>query len=276
MATAAFLTEKYGLDQPLPSQLFRYVKYAVRGDLGYSYLSRRPVAQLIGEKIGPTLLLTLTAIGFSLLFGSFLGFYAARNPGKFFSRQMQRCSYLFDSLPGFWLGLILILVFASCLKLVPTAGMTDLRQEYVGFPHMIDVARHMILPVLTLIIVQSPLYFRVARSSAARALKEEYVKTLRAAGLSEGKIFYGFVLRNAAIPLVTVFSSDLAFSLAGVSLVETVFAWPGMGRMLTEAALRRDYPLLTGIYLTISLSICGAMIGADAIYAALDPRIRLR
>lgn len=276
MATAAYLTEKYGLDQPLTTQLFRYLKYAAKGDLGYSYLSRRPVAQLIGEKLGPTLLLTLTAIVFSLLIGALLGFYAACNPEKTLSRQLRQCSYLFDSLPGFWLGLILILVFASWLKLVPTAGMTDLRQDYTGFRYVLDVACHMILPVSTLVIVQAPLYFRVARSSAAKALKADYVKTLRAAGLSEGKIFYGFVLRNAAAPLVTVLSSDLAFSLAGVALVETVFAWPGMGRMLMDAALRRDYPLLTGIYLTISLSICGAMIVADVVYAALDPRIRLQ
>lgn len=274
LATAAYLTEKYGLDQPLTTQLFRYLKQAAQGDLGYSYLSRRPVSQLIGEKIGPTLLLTLTAVVFSLFLGSLLGFYAARNPETLFSRWMQRFSYLFDSLPGFWLGLILILVFASWLKLVPTAGMTDLRQQYVGFRHGLDVARHMALPVLTLVIVQSPLYFRVARSSAAKALKEDYVKILRAAGLAERTIFYRFVLRNAAIPLATVLSSDLAFALAGVSLVETVFAWPGMGRMLMEAVLRRDYPLLTGIYLVLSLSICVAMIGADLLYATLDPRIR--
>lgn len=275
-ATAAYLTEKYGLDQPLTVQLLRYLGQAARGDLGYSYLSRRPVAQLIREKIGPTLLLTLTAMACSLLAGSLLGFYAARHPERAVSRWMQGFSYLFDSLPGFWLGLLLILVFASWLKLAPTAGMTDLRRDYTGLAHCLDVARHMALPVCTLTIVQSPLYFRVARSAAAKGLGQEYVRLLRAAGLGERKIFYGFVLRNAAIPLATVLSSDLAFSLAGVSLVETVFAWPGMGRMLMEAVLRRDYPLLTGIYLMLSLSVCAAMVGADALYAALDPRIRFR
>ncbi|GMG97375.1 ABC transporter permease [Tepidimicrobium xylanilyticum] len=270
------LTIRYGLDKSLPVQFVNYVKDVFKGDLGYSYISNRPVTTLIAEKIFPTILLSLTATLLSVVIGTILGIYAARRAGSILDRVMCGISYVFDSLPGFWLGLILILIFASGLGLLPTSGMYDVREDYEGLPKVLDIMRHMILPVSALLIIQTPAYFRVARSSVIQTMSEDFVLTLRATGMSENKIFNKYILRNAIIPTVTIFSSDLAFMVGGVTFVEIVFAWPGMGRLIMEAITRRDYPLLTGIYLMISISICIVMLITDIVYAFIDPRIRLR
>lgn len=270
------LTIKYGLDKSLPVQFINYMKNISKGDLGYSYMSNRPVATLIAEKIFPTILLSLTAAILSVLIGTFLGISAAREVGSILDRIMCSISYVFDALPGFWLGLILILIFASKLKLLPTSGMYDLRAGYEGFPRILDIIRHMVLPITTLVIIQAPSYFRVVRSSVIQTMSEDFILTLRATGMSENRIFNKYILRNAIIPTVTMFSLSLAFMIGGVTLTEIVFAWPGMGRLIMDAITRRDYPLLTGIYLMISISICIVMLITDIIYALIDPRIRFR
>lgn len=275
METIQHLTQKYGLDQPVVTQLFTYAGQILQGDFGYSYLSDRPVAELIGEKVVPTLLLTVTALIMAVTVGTILGLYAAQNTEKKLSKLLCSCSYLFDSIPSFWLGLVLILVFASHLKLLPTTGMYDVRESYEGVLYGVDVARHMILPVMTLVLVQAPLYFRIARVSAARMMEEEFVTVLRAAGVPKRKILVRYVWRNALLPTVTALSSDLAYAITGVALVESVFFWPGMGRLLMDSIIRRDYPVISGIYLLLSAFICIVMLLTDLVYAVLDPRIRL-
>lgn len=270
------LTIKYGLDKSLPTQFINYVKNILKGDLGYSYMSNRSVSTLIGEKIFPTILLSLTAAVLSVFIGTFLGMYAARKVGSLLDRIMCSISYVFDAFPGFWLGLILILIFASKFRLLPTSGMYDVRADYEGFRRMLDIMKHMVLPISTLVIIQAPTYFRVARSSVIQTMSEDFILTLRATGMSENRIFNKYVLRNAIIPTVTMFSLSLAFMIGGVTFTEIVFAWPGMGRLIMDAITRRDYPLLTGIYLMISISICIVMLITDIIYALIDPRIRLR
>ncbi len=268
------LTKKYGLDKPVPVQFACYIKNALKGDLGYSYMSNEPVSKLIGEKIFPTILLTLTAAILSALIGTFFGICAARQAGSKFDKLLCYISYIFDSIPGFWLSLILILIFASTLRLLPTSGMYDIRAEYRGFFYALDVAKHLILPVSTLVIIQAPLYFRIARTSVIKTMSEDYVTVFRAVGMDDRKIFNKYIFRNAVIPIVTIFTTSLAFMIGGVTLVEIVFAWPGMGRLVMDAILKRDYPLLTGVYLMLSISICIVMIVTDLIYAFIDPRIR--
>ncbi|WP_077369380.1 ABC transporter permease [Anaerosalibacter sp. Marseille-P3206] len=269
------LTIKYGLDKPIPVQFVNYVKNILKGDLGHSYMSNEPVTKLIKEKVFPTILLTLTSSILAVVVGTFLGVYAARKVGTIFDRVMCGISYFIDATPGFWLGLIFILIFSSTLKILPTAGMYDLRMENQGFAHVLDVIKHMILPVSTLTIIQIPLYFRISRSSVLQTMSEDFIMTLRATGMKESQIFNKYVLRNAIIPTITMFSLSLAFTISGVALIEIVFAWPGMGRLIMDAIMKRDYPLLTGIYLTISISICIVMIITDIVYALVDPRIRL-
>ncbi len=268
------LREKYGLDKSIPEQFVMFLKQVSQGDLGYSYVSDRPVVDMIVEKVGPTLTLTLTAVLLSVTLGTLIGIYAARKNGSWFDKLVCNLSYFFDATPGFWLGLMMIIVFASYLKLLPTSGMVSLKNNYTGLKYIQDVARHLVLPISTMVLTQTPYYFRIARSSVLQAMSEDYIITFRATGMKESRIFNKYVLRNAILPTVTVLGMSLGFLLSGSVLIETVFAWPGMGRMMFTAIGKRDYPLLTGIYLVTSVMICIAMILVDILYGLIDPRIR--
>lgn len=271
----AALEEKYGFDKPLLVQFGMFLGNLLKGDLGYSYISNEPVTKLIIEKVTPTLILTLSALFFSVLIGITLGIYCGRNPGSFLDHFVSGFSYIFDSTPGFWLGMMMILVFASTLKWFPTSGMVNLRSPQTGIGHIMDVSHHLFLPLMTLVLVQFPYYFRITRSSVIQTLSEDYITTFRATGMSEKKIFNKYVLRNAIIPTVTVIGMSFGFLLTGSSLIETVFAWPGMGRLLLDSISSRDYQVLTGVYLVISISVAVAMIVVDIIYSLIDPRIKL-
>ena len=268
------LTAKYGLDKPLPMQFVDYLGTLLRGDLGYSIVSDKPVVTLIAEKIFPTLLLALTGVILAVVIGTMLGIYAARKKGSRFDVIVNSISYVFDSTPGFWLGLMMILLFASTFRLFPTAGMVDLRAGYTGFAKVLDVLHHLFLPLLTVTLIQIPRFFRIARSSVIQIMSEDFITTFRAAGMKESQIFRGYVFKNAILPTVTLFGISLAYVLGGIVIVEIVFAWPGMGRLLMDAIMKRDYPLLMGIYLTLSVSISVTMLLVDIVYAAIDPRIR--
>jgi len=183
-------------------------------------------------------------------------------------------SYLFDSTPGFWLGLMLILIFASTLKILPTAGMVDLRAQNEGFAKVLDILKHLVLPLTTVTLIQIPYFFRIARASVIQTMSEDYITTFRAAGMKESKIFKRYIFKNSMLPTITVFGINLAYVISGVAIIEIVFAWPGMGRLMMTAISKRDYPLLMGIYLVLSVSIAVCMIVVDVIYAVIDPRIR--
>lgn len=273
-AQIALLRAKYGLDKSIPEQFVMFLKQIAHGDLGYSYVSDRPVVDMIMEKVGPTLALSLTVLIIAVTIGTLIGVYAARKNGSWFDKLVCNISYIFDATPGFWLGLMMIIIFASYLKLLPTSGMVSLRNNYTGIKYILDVAKHMILPVSTMVLTQIPYYFRIARSSVLQAMAEDYVITFRATGMKESKIFNKYVLRNAILPTVTVVGMRMGFLLSGSVLIETVFAWPGMGRLMYTSISKRDYPLLTGIYLVSSLLICVAMILVDVLYGFIDPRIR--
>lgn len=270
----AELTAKYGFDQPLIVQFGVYLRSLLAGDLGQSIAGNRPVADIIAERIGPTLLLALTSAVAALLVGTSLGIYSARRPGSKFDTAMNGVSYVFDSMPPFWLGMMLSLIFASWFRLLPTSGMVDLRAGYTGFAHVLDVLRHLILPAATVVLVTFPYFFRVARTSVIQAMSDDYVVTFRAAGMKENRIFYKYVFRNAMLPTITAFGLTLAYVFAGVAIVEIVFAWPGTGSLMMNAIMQRDYPLLMGLYLVISISVAITMIVLDLVYALADPRIR--
>mgnify|MGYP000999221031 CR=1 FL=1 len=270
----AELTAKYGFDRPLIVQFGVYLRSLLAGDLGKSIAGNRPVTDIIAERIGPTLLLALTSAIAALLVGTSLGIYSARRPGSKFDTAMNGVSYVFDSMPPFWLGMMLSLIFASWFKLLPTSGMVDLRAGYTGFAHVLDVLRHLILPAATVVLVTFPYFFRVARTSVIQAMSDDYVVTFRAAGMKESRIFYKYVFRNAMLPTITAFGLTLAYVVAGVAVVEIVFAWPGTGSLMLNAIMQRDYPLLMGLYLVISISVAITMIVLDLVYALADPRIR--
>ncbi len=270
------LTVKYGLDKPILVQFGIYLQNILKGDFGFSYRSNLPVVQLIGERIGPTLLISLTAAVLSLIIGSGLGLRAARNRDSKLDKFLRNISYGLDSMPSFWLALMLMLLFASVLHWMPTAGMVNVRANYTGFMRVLDILYHLVLPVACVTLLQFPSFFRIMRSSVQQVMGEDYITLYRAAGMPERDIFRKFVLKNAILPTVTMFGMTLAYSLAGVALIEIVFAWPGIGRLLLDCINKRDYAVLSGIYLMLSMAIAVITVLLDAVYALLDPRIRLK
>ena len=269
------LRAKYGLDKPILEQFWIYIKQLAHGDFGYSYVSTSKVWDLIKTRIGPTLMIAFTGAVIGLLIGTLLGIFAARKKGSKFDVFLCGISYFFDATPSFWLGLMMILVFASILKWFPTYGMYSLRGNYTGLAHVLDVAYHMVLPVTTLVLIDIPYYFRIARSSVLQTMSEDFIMTLRATGMSEQKIFNKYVMRNAIIPTVTVFGITLAYMITGVAMIEIVFAWPGMGRLMLDSITKRDYPTLSAIYLMLSISVAVMTVIVDIVYAWIDPRIRV-
>lgn len=270
----AALTEKYGLNKSIPEQFVIFVGGIFKGDLGYSYLSDEPVITMIAQKIVPTLLLSLSALAISVTIGTFLGIQAARRHNSRFDRILSGISYVFDSTPSFWLGMMLILLFASKLEWFPTSGMNNLRAGYTGFRHIVDVMYHLFLPVTTLVLIQIPYYFRISRSSVLQVMSEDFITTFKATGMNNKKIFNKYVFKNAILPTITVVGMNIAFLLSGAVLLETVFAWPGMGRLLMGSIGKRDYPVLQGIYFVLSLSVAAMMILVDIVYGIVDPRIK--
>lgn len=268
------INRKYGFDQPFYIQITRYIRTLLSGDLGNSYLYNQPVAELIAERIGPSLLLSGVSVVLALLIGAVLGLYAGKNEGKFLDKVFSTLCYFINSMPSFWIGIMLILLLASRFNFLPTQGMTNVRANYHGLQYVMDVMRHMILPTLTLVLVQLPTFFRITKSSVLQVMSEDFVMTLRAAGMNEGTIFRKYILKNAILPILTVFSINLAYIVAGSTLVEIVFSWPGVGVLMYRSILMRDYNVLMGLYLLISISVAVVTILMDLIYAALDPRIR--
>lgn len=268
------LMEKFGLNDPVSVQYVRLMKQYLSGDFGTSIVYSRPVGEMIAEKIGPSFTLILTASVLSLILGTVMGMISARKEGSALDAAFSGINYTFNAMPGFWVGLMLIIVFATKLGLFPTSGMVDLRADYTGFKRFVDILHHMALPIFTLVAVDVPFFFRIAKSSVLQVNSEEFITTYRAAGMNESKIFRKFVLKNAMLPIVTVFGIQMAYLLSGVVLIEIVFAWPGTGRLMYQAIQSRDYPMLMGFYLIMSIMIAVTMIIVDIVYAALDPRIR--
>jgi len=265
-----------GLDDPLPVQFLRYLKELAQGNLGISFAYRRPVLDLILDRMPATLLLTGTSAVIAFVGGALLGAAAGRRTMSRLDLSLSFLSYTFFAIPAFWLGLLLILIFASKLGWFPTSGMRDVRAGYTGWRAWLDVAHHMVLPTLTLVLVQMPIFYRITRASVVQQQREDYVTTFRATGMPHGRIFRRYAMRNALLPTVTVFGLSLGFVVTGAALVEIVFAWPGIGRLTLDAVFRRDYPLLLGIYLLLAVTVSLAILLTDIVYAALDPRIRLR
>lgn len=268
------LNAKYGLDKPLHVQFTTYLKHILSGNLEDSIMYQEPVTKVIGEAMGPSLILTLTGALLAVFLGTTLGLYAARHQNSIMDKILSGTSFIFNSTPSFWLGLMLIMIFSTRLKLLPTSGMYDMRMGYTGFAHVLDVLRHLCLPLATMVLVQIPIYFKIAKSSVTQVLAEDFMTTFRAVGMSEKKIFNKYVFKNSLLPIITVFGINLAYIVTGSSLTEMVFGWPGMGRLLMDSIMRRDYPLLMAIYLILSLSIAIMMVVTDLIYACVDPRIR--
>ncbi len=268
------LEAKFGLDKPWPERLWNQFSAAMQGDLGTSIIYNRPVGDMIKERVLPTVLLGLTSAILALVIGTALGIFCARREGSFLDGLFSTVSYTLDAMPSFWLGLMLIILFCSQLRWLPAQGMVNVRAGYEGWDKVVDVLIHMILPTLTLTLISMPGYFRIAKSSIQQVTSEDFILTLRAAGIDDGKIFRKYIFKNAILPTITMFGITLAFLITGVTLVEIVFSWPGMGRLTMTAINQLDYPTLMGVYLIMSISVAVMMVVVDIVYALFDPRIR--
>ncbi|MFN8678231.1 MAG: ABC transporter permease [Thermomicrobiales bacterium] len=260
-----------GLDRPPHEQFLVWFTNILQGNLGVSYSHFRPVSEVIGEVFPNTVILMTAGLIISLICALVFGIAAARRPYGFFDVTTSFISYFGLAMPVFWFALMLQLIFAVRLGWLPSAGMYS-AQGGGGF---IDLLRHLVLPAITIAIGSIAGWSRYVRSSTVEQLSQDYVRSARSKGLSEGRVMTGHVLRNALIPLVTVVGIDVPLYLTGAVLTETVFSWPGMGRLFFDALTVRDYPVLMGILVLGAILIVVGNLVADLIYGLLDPRISL-
>jgi peptide/nickel transport system permease protein len=272
----AQLREKFGLDQPVGVQLLLYMKQIVSFDLGYSFRHGMPVADLILSRLGPTLLLMVTVFVLSVGAGALLGSLAARNLNRWQDNMISMLTVLAYATPVFWAGLMLIVLFSIKLGWFPTSGMQQVAAFHEGAARVRDIAHHLVLPAVTLTMFYMALYTRLMRASVLEQSSMDYVVTARAKGLTERQIARRHVFRNALLPVVTMAGVQAGAMLGGAVVVETVFAWPGLGLLAYESLFARDLNLLLGIFFVSTCLVVLVNLVVDLAYSFLDPRIELR
>jgi peptide/nickel transport system permease protein len=259
---------KLGLDQPIYIQYLRWIGAAITGDMGYSYTTGKTVISMIGERLPATARLMLVAYGIAALFAIPLGIFSAIKQYSFLDYFGTGLSFLGIAMPVFWFGLILQLVFSVELRWLPTSGRIT-----VGDGSIADQIRHLILPGIVLSLRYIAVWSRYMRSSMLNVVHSDYIRTARGKGLTERTITTRHALKNAMIPVVSVMALDLSHIFSGAVITETIFAWPGIGRLFVEAMFGRDYPLLMGVLMMSSFMVVFFNFLADLIYGWLDPRI---
>lgn len=269
---AAQIRQRLGLDRPLAIQYATWVSAALHGDLGRSFKTGDPVAALIVDRLGPTLQLTAGALGLALVVAIPLGVLAAVRRGSIWDTLGSAVSLFGVSFPSFWLGIMLILLFSEALHLLPPSGLSEYGRE----GDLVSRVRHAVLPTLTLGLIQMASFMRFTRSSLLEVLRQDYIRTAHAKGLDGGRVVWRHALRNALIPVVTVVGLSLPTLVGGAVLTETVFAWPGIGRLAVGAVFERDYPLIMGVNLLVAGVVITANLVTDIAYCFIDPRISYR
>lgn len=269
------LRAQFGLDRPMHEQLLIYLRDMATLDLGFSHRQQQPVATLIAERLPATLLLTLTAFAFAVAAGVALGVMAASRVGRAADSVITVLALTFYATPIFWVGLLLVLIFSVWLEWLPSFGMFTVGAELTGLAYAADVARHLVLPALTLGLFFLAIYARLARASMLEVADQDFVRTARAKGVPEGRIVRAHVLRNALLPVITFAGIQAGQLVGGSILVETVFAWPGIGRLAFDALLARDYPTLLGVFFCTAVMVVVFNLITDLLYAVVDPRVEV-
>ena len=272
----AQLKQQFGLDKPLPVQLGNYLGHIVRFDLGYSYRQQQPVLDLILDRLPATLLLTGTAFVLSLILGMTLGVLASRYRGRWLDSVITFVALVFFATPLPWLAMMAVLVFSVLLGWLPAFGYMTVGANLSGVDHVLDVARHLVLPAATLGLFYMAVYARMTRASMLEVSQMDFVKTARAKGVPQRRIEIRHILRNALLPVVTLAGIQAGSLIGGAVLTETVFAWPGIGRLMFDALLQRDYNLLLGCFLVSAAMAVLFNLFTDLLYSLVDPRIELR
>lgn len=262
----AQIRAQYGLDKPVPVRYLIWLRNLLQGDMGISTQTHEPVWDMIRDRIGPTLTLTGTALLISLLIAIPLGILAAIKPYSIWDNISSFLAFIGSSLPGFFVALMLIFIFAVNLKWLPTMGMYD--RDGTG------LAKHLILPVIVTVLRMMGTYIKQTRGSILDVMNEEYVKAARAKGISEFQVLIKHVLRNALIPIVSCIGLNIPFLVGGATVTEKIFGWPGMGTLLVQAISQRDYNVIMGVTVLIALVVLVVNLLIDLVYAYLDPKIR--
>jgi peptide/nickel transport system permease protein len=269
------LRERFGLDQPFHVQLWNYMKGAVQLDLGFSYRQQMPVAELIWDRLPATLLLTATAFVISIVIGVAAGVLAAQAQGTWWDTLISTLALLFYATPLFWVALMASLLFSVVLGWLPGFGYETIGANYTGIERMLDIGKHLILPATTLGLFFTAIYMRMTRASMLEVSRLDFVKTARAKGLRNSVIQRRHVLRNALLPVITLAGLQAGQIVGGAVLTETVFAWPGIGRLMFEAISQRDYNVILGVFFVSAAMVLLFNLITDILYGIVDPRIRL-
>lgn len=269
-ADIAAAEARYGLDQPVIVQYLRWLGNCLQGNLGYSYRTGQPVIELIGERIGPTLVLTLTGTAIALLIAIPLGVLAAYKPYTVFDYAASGFSFLGAAAPNFFVGLVFIYLFAVKLGILPTGGM----YSNSGGGGTLDYLKHLLMPALVIAFGSMGMYIRQTRSSVLEVLGDEYVRTARAKGLTEGRVVVRHALRNALIPVVTQLGLSIPTLIGGTVVTEQVFSWPGLGTLMVFSIQARDYQAIMGITVVIAVVVMLGNMLMEILYGVLDSRIR--
>lgn len=273
----AKLRQLYGLDKPIYIQYIDWLKRFIRFDFGESFIDNRPVTDKIFERLPATLLLNIASVFFIFFLGIIIGVTSAIKRNSMYDRMITLFTFIGYSIPAFWLALVLMLFFGVKLELLPISGMKSINFEQMNFfEKIIDILKHMILPVFITSLGGLAYISRYVKSSMVETLSQQYIKAAYAKGLPENKIIYRCALKNSLLPVITLLGLSLPGLIGGSFIFETIFAWPGMGRLAYEAAMSFDYPVIMGV-VTIAafLTMLGNLI-ADILYALVDPRIKYK
>ena len=270
------LRSELGLDRPLPVQLLLHLQRVVTLDWGHAHSMDAPVWLLIAERLPATALLMLSAIGLAVVLGVGLGMAAALWARRWLDGVISVLALLFYATPGFLVGIVMILVFSVQLQWLPMAGMSSLYDDSPAWLRVVDLARHLVLPTVTLGLFYVAIYTRLMRAAMLEVLPMEHVRTARSKGLAPWRVVWHHAGRNALLPIVTMAGLQVSSLLGGSVIVETIFGWPGIGRLAFEAVFRRDVPLVMGVLLLSSVLVLAVSLAVDLLYTRLDPRIRLR
>ncbi len=264
---------EYGLDQPFPVQLGRYIGNVLQFNLGYSYFFNTPVTDLILQRLPATLLLVFTAQVFALLIGVVLGVISARRPNGLASHFVTALALFGYAAPVFWTGILLLIAFSLKIQWFPVAGMRDVTIVGGFWTHAVDVARHLFLPAITLGSIFLALYSRLSRATMMEVLGSDYVRTAKAKGLTEREVVYKHALKNSLSPVITLAGLQFSAVISGAVLVEAVFSWPGLGTLAFQSIIARDTPTILGILFFSALVVIVGNILTDLALRLVDPRL---
>lgn len=267
------IKEKAGLDKSLPEQYVQYWTNIVRGDFGYSYRSGRPISEMILERMPWTLLLTVSSLVVSAVAGILIGATSAWRRSKL-DVALLNIMILLNSLPSFWVGMLLISFFAVRLGWLPSQGAITAYADYEGTERIVDIVRHAVLPIIALSVLSMPRIYLTMRYTMIGILGEDFIRTARAKGVGERDILLRHMIPNALLPVVTVLALRLGFAFGGTVVIETVFSYPGLGRLVFEAVAGRDYPVMQASFLLFTIAVLFSNLLADWLYPRLDPRAR--